>query len=61
MVAEVQKAYMEQNERDHEKIITHVDNKIGLHSIIVSADVRGFEENQKTLEKEVIGIKRKMR
>ena len=63
IIAEVQKAHMDQNERDHEKIITLIDNEIGLHSIIlknVSSDVRGIEEDQKTLEREVLGIKRKI-
>lgn len=31
IIAEVQKAHMDQNERDHEKIITLIDNEIGLH------------------------------
>lgn len=63
IIAEVQKAHMDQNERDHEKIITLIDNEIGLHSIIlknVSSDVRGIEEDQKTLEREVLDIKRKI-
>ena len=63
IIAEVQKAHMDQNERDHEKITTLINNEIGLHSIIlknISSDVRGIEENQKTLEREVLGIKRKI-
>ncbi|MDR3539668.1 MAG: hypothetical protein P4L69_01665 [Desulfosporosinus sp.] len=62
-IAEVQKAHMDQNERDHEKIITLINNEIGLHSIIlknVSSDVRGLEEDQKTLDREILGIKRKL-
>ena len=63
IIAEVQKAHMDQNERDHEKITTLINNEIGLHSIIlknISSDVRGIEENQKALEREVLGIKRKI-
>ena len=63
IIAEVQKAHIDQNERDHEKITTLINNEIGLHSIIlknISSDVRGIEENQKALEREVLGIKRKI-
>ena len=63
IMAEVQKAHMDQNEREHQKIITLIDNEISLHSIIiknVSSDIRGIEENQKTLEREVSDIKRKI-
>lgn len=62
IIAEVQKAQMEQNERDHEKIIKLIDNEIGLHSIILknlSSDVREIEKNQEALEIEMLDIKRK--
>ena len=63
IIAEVQKAHMNQNERDHEKIVTLIDQQIGLHSIIlknISSDVRRIEEDQQTLEREVLDIKRKI-
>ncbi|MDR3586497.1 MAG: hypothetical protein P4L59_14470 [Desulfosporosinus sp.] len=63
IIAEVQKAHMDQNERDHEKIFTLIDQEIGLHTIILknlSSDVRRIEEDQQTLEREVLDIKRKI-
>ncbi len=63
IIAEVQRAHIDQNGRDYEKMITLIDNEIGLHSIFlknVSSDVRGIEEDQKTLEREVLAIKRKI-
>jgi len=62
-IVEVQKAYMDKNERDHEKIITLINDGMSLHSAILknlSSDVRGLEENQKILEREVASIKRKI-
>ena len=62
-IVEVQKAYIEKNERDHEEIITLINHEIGLHSAIlknVSSDVRGLEEDQRILEREVLSIKRKI-
>jgi len=62
-IVEVQKAYIEKNERDHEEIITLINHEISLHSAIlknVSSDVRGLEEDQKILEREVLSIKRKI-
>ena len=63
IIAEVQKAQMEQNERDHAKIIELIDNKIGLHSIILknlTSDIREIKNNQEALEREVLYIKRKI-
>ncbi|MDR3602439.1 MAG: hypothetical protein P4L49_18460 [Desulfosporosinus sp.] len=64
IIAEVQKIHMDQNEREHQKIITLIDKEIGLHSIIlknVTSDVRALEEDQKTLEREISGVIRKIR
>ncbi|SPF51960.1 hypothetical protein SBF1_5500003 [Candidatus Desulfosporosinus infrequens] len=47
-IAEIQKAHIDQNERDHEKLFTFIDHEIGLHSIILkklSSDVREIEKN----------------
>ena len=63
LIVEVQKANMDKNERDHEKIIELIDNQISLHSIIlknISLDVRGIKEDQKSLEREVASIKRQI-
>ena len=63
LIVEVQKAHMDKNERDHEKIIELIDNQISLHSIIlknISLDVRGIKEDQKSLEREVASIKRQI-
>jgi len=63
VIAEVQKAHMDQNERDHEKIVILIDNQIGLHSIILknlSSDVQRIDNDQRALEREVLDIKRKI-
>jgi chromosome segregation ATPase len=52
IIAEVQKAHMDQNERDHNKIIDLIDNKISLHSNIlkkVSTDIRRIQEAKENL------------
>ena len=62
-IAEVQKAHMDQNERDHEAIIKLINRETGLHSDILknlSSDVRGLEEHQKIQDRELLEIKRKI-
>jgi len=52
IIAEVQKAHMDQNERDHNKMIDLIDNKISLHSNIlkkVSTDIRRIQEAKENL------------
>lgn len=61
-IAEVQKAHMDQNERDHENIIKLINTQNGLHSAILknlSSDVRGLEEHQKMQDQELSEIKRR--
>lgn len=62
-IAEVQKAHMEQNERDHENIIILINKQYGLHSAILknlSSDVRGLEEHQRIQDQELSEIKRRI-
>lgn len=62
-IVEVQKAHMDQNERDHEAIMKLINKEIGLHSDILkklSSDVRGLEEHQKVQDQVLLEIKRKI-
>ena len=62
-IAEVQKAHMDQNERDHENIVKLINKQSGLHSAILknlSSDVRGLEEHQKIHDQELLEVKRRI-
>jgi len=62
-IAEIQKAHMDQNERDHEKIIKLIDQQNGLFSAILknqSTDIRGLEKHQELQEQEISEIKRRI-
>ena len=62
-IAEVQKAHMDQNERDHENIIKLINKQNGLHAAVLknlASDVRGLEEHQKMQDQEISEIKKRI-